>query len=178
MASSPSSSQDPSNASWRHPFSHHRTGGGSSNNDSHSHHNHIIHIATPHPLAAATEFLDKHVPLFAKHRAEFSTGHNLRAAKHEARRSVIDTPIPEVDAEHLHHHHGGAVEVAMKAATATGAAPALADGEASWNAVLSQREAVRLTSARSTADAESVHTVSTLASPLEKSSGSSPASTP
>jgi hypothetical protein len=99
-------------------------------------------------LAATTNFLDKHVPLFAKHHTEFVTQHEMRTAKREARRSVVDSPIPEVDAEHL---PSGSVSAAIQAVTAAAAAPALADSHhaldpQAWSEVLAKREAARLRS--------------------------------
>jgi len=135
IASMPSPSQNPHNATWASSPSTH-------------HHHHHIHIPTPHPLPATASFLDKHVPLFAKHHTEFSVNHEARAAKREARRSLVDTAIPEVDAEHLPPPTTGSViATAIHAATATGAGPALADSRAAdnaaWREILAKREAAR-----------------------------------
>src|SRR4051812_25515401 len=64
IASTPSPSQNPSDASWP-PES----------QENHHHHLHRVHISTPHPLAATANFLDKHVPIFAKYHNEFQTQH-------------------------------------------------------------------------------------------------------
>jgi hypothetical protein len=109
---------------------------------------HRVHISTPHPLAATANFLDKHVPLFAKHHNEFQTQQEIRQAKREARRSVVDSPIPEVDAEYL---PSGSVGAAIHAVTAAATAPALAESHhalnpEAWNEVLAKREAARLRS--------------------------------
>jgi len=130
-------SHNPDNASWQ-PEDH----------ESHHHHTHRVHISTPHPLAATTSFLDKHVPLFGKHHNEFHAQHDIRAAKREARRSMVDSPIPEVDVEHL---PSGSVSAAIQAVTATASAPALADSHHAldtqgWSQILAQREAARLRS--------------------------------
>ncbi|KIW87345.1 uncharacterized protein Z519_11981 [Cladophialophora bantiana CBS 173.52] len=136
IASTPSPSQNPADASW-HPQ---------------GHHHHHIHIATPHPLAAATNFLDKHVPLFAKQHTEFTAQQEIRAAKREARHSLVESPIPELDAEHVMSASGGAVGAAIHSATATGTAAALGEESqhaldpAAWNEVLAKREAARLRS--------------------------------
>ena len=118
--------------------------------EDHKHHDshHRVHISTPHPVHSTTTFLDKHVPLFAKHHNEFHTQHDMRAAKREARRSVVDTAIPEVDAEHL---PSSSVSVAIHAVTAAATAPALADSHhaldpQAWNAILAKRQAARLRS--------------------------------
>jgi hypothetical protein len=139
LATAPSPSQNPGDASW-HPEESH--------SESHHHKMHRVHISTPHPLAATANFLDKHVPMFAKHHNEFHTQSEMRAAKREARRSVIDTPIPEVDAEHL---PSGSIGTAIHAMTATATAPALAESHHAldpqeWNAILAKREAARLRS--------------------------------
>lgn len=141
IASMPSPSQNPHNTTW------------GSSSPSHSHHSHHhIHIPTPHPLAAATSFLDKHVPLFAKHHNEFSVNHEARAARREARRSLVVEAIPEVDIEHLpappsSNAGGSVIAAAIHAATATGAGPALADtraaDNAAWRDILAKREAAR-----------------------------------
>ncbi|KAJ9604153.1 hypothetical protein H2200_011676 [Cladophialophora chaetospira] len=138
IASTPSPAQNPNDASW-HP---------ETQEDHHHHHSHRVHISTPHPLAATANFLDKHVPIFAKHHNEFQTQHEIRQAKRDARRSIIDTPIPEVDAEHL---PGGSVGAAIQAVTATAAGPALADSHhaldpQAWSEILAKREAARLRS--------------------------------
>lgn len=135
IASTPSPSQNPGDASW-HP------------QESHHPHLHRVHISTPHPLAATASFLDKHIPIFAKHHNEFQTQHEIRQAKRDARRSIIDTAIPEVDAEHL---PGGSVGAAIQAATAAAAAPALAESHhaldpQAWGEILAKREAARLRS--------------------------------
>jgi len=109
---------------------------------------HRVHISTPHPLAATANFLDKHVPSFAKHHNEFQTQHEIRHAKRDARKSLVDTPIPEVDAEHL---PGGSVGAAIQAVTAAAAAPAFADSHHAldphaWSEILAKREAARLRS--------------------------------
>ncbi|KIX07173.1 uncharacterized protein Z518_01826 [Rhinocladiella mackenziei CBS 650.93] len=107
-----------------------------------SRHHHHVHIATPHPLASTTQFLDKHVPLFAKHHAEFTAQAELRVAKHEARRSMGATPIPEMEAD----AENGTISTAIHAATVTSTAPARAgldEANEAWNAVLAQREAAR-----------------------------------
>jgi len=137
MASTPSPSENPGDQPWN-PESH----------QSKQHHTHRVHISTPHPLAATANFLDKHVPLFGKHHSEFQTQHEMRAAKREARRSLVDTPIPEVDTEHLPSSSIGA---AIHAMTAAAAAPALAESHLAlnpeaWNEILAKREAARLRS--------------------------------
>jgi hypothetical protein len=109
---------------------------------------HRVHISTPHPLAATANFLDKHVPLFAKHHNEFQTQQEIRQAKREARRSLVESPIPEVDAEYL---PSGSVGAAIHAVTAAATAPALAESHGAlspeaWNEVLAKREAARLRS--------------------------------
>ncbi|EXJ59920.1 hypothetical protein A1O7_04067 [Cladophialophora yegresii CBS 114405] len=134
IASTPSPSQNPSDASWQLGAPH----------ESHSHthhHSHRVHISTPHPLAATANFLDKHVPLFAKHHTEFHTQHEIRQAKREARRSLIDSPIPEVDVESL-----PLASAAIHAVTASATAPALADSRDAWAEILAKREAARLRS--------------------------------
>jgi len=135
IASMPSPSQNPHNATW----------------DASSHTHHHIHIPTPHPLAAATSFLDKHVPLFAKHHNEYTVNHDARAARREARRNHATDAIPEVDVEHLpappSSNDGSAIAAAIHAATATGAGPALADSRAAdnaaWREILAKRAAAR-----------------------------------
>jgi hypothetical protein len=136
IASMPSPAQNPHSATWA--------------SSSPSNHHHHIHIPTPHPLAATASFLDKHVPLFAKHHTEFSVNHDARVAKREARRNRVDSPIPEIDDEHLPPPPGGSgsvIATAIHTATATGAGPALADSRAAdnaaWRDVLSKREAAR-----------------------------------
>ncbi|KIW74989.1 hypothetical protein Z517_11760 [Fonsecaea pedrosoi CBS 271.37] len=165
IAPTPSPTQNPTNASWH----------------SQAHHHHI-HIATPHPLAAATNFLDKHVPLFAKHHAEFSTQHEIRTAKREARHSLVESPIPELDAEHI-AADGGAVGAAIHSATAMGTAAALGEESqhaldpAAWNEVLAKREAARLRSGSNMVrpDERFMHD---LASDSESKNSGSPAITP
>lgn len=150
IAPMPAPAQNPYSAAW------------SPSHDSHHPHHHH-HIATPHPLAATTSFLDKHVPLFAKHHGEFSAGHDARAAKREARRSRIDTAIPEVDVENLPHPPSSdatiGIEAAIHAVTATATAPALADSRAAdnaaWRDVLAKREAARRRSGSDEAKARS-----------------------
>jgi hypothetical protein len=89
------------------------------------------------------------VPLFAKHHNEFHTQHEYRAAKREARRSLIDTPIPEVDNEHHHSSsHSKSVGSAIHAMTATAAGPALADShvaldQGAWQEIMAKRDAAR-----------------------------------
>ncbi|KEF53630.1 uncharacterized protein A1O9_10029 [Exophiala aquamarina CBS 119918] len=143
-ASMPSPAQNPHNTTWGSPSPSHSPS---------SHRHHHIHIPTPHPLAAATSFLDKHVPLFSKHHNEFSVNHEARAARREARRSLVVDAIPEVDVEHLpappsnSNSSGGVIATAIHAATATGAGPALADSRAAdnaaWRDILAKREAAR-----------------------------------
>ncbi|OAP58624.1 hypothetical protein AYL99_07714 [Fonsecaea erecta] len=167
IASTPSPAQNPADASW-HPQGHH-----------HSH----IHIATPHPLAAATNFLDKHVPLFAKHHAEFSAQHEIRAAKREARHSLVESPIPEIDAESIMSANGGAVGAAIHSATAMGTAAALSEEShhaldpAAWNEVLAKREAARLRSG-SNMTRNSERFSHEIGSDSESKNSSSPAITP
>lgn len=140
IASMPSPAQNPHNATWL------STSTSTSTSPNHHHHHHI-HIPTPHPLVATTSFLDKHVPLFAKHHTEFSVNHDARAAKREARRSRIDSTIPEVDVEHLLPPPPPASRSVVAAATATGAGPVLADScgadNAAWRDVLCKRDAAR-----------------------------------
>ncbi|KAL6246140.1 hypothetical protein RBB50_007293 [Rhinocladiella similis] len=122
-----------------------------------------LHIATPHPLSAATQYLDKHVPVFAKHHTEYSVNRAARTAKREARHSLLDSPIPEYEYEYKHEvdveyeSDQHRVSTALRTAAVTTFAPALADGEGivtnregddneAWMAVLAKREAARLRS--------------------------------
>ncbi|KIY02816.1 uncharacterized protein Z520_01281 [Fonsecaea multimorphosa CBS 102226] len=167
IAPTPSPTQNPNDGSW-HP-------------QDHSHHH--IHIATPHPLAAAANFLDKHVPLFAKHHAEFATQHEIRAAKREARHSLVESPIPEMDAESVMSANGGAVGAAIHSATVMGTAAALGEPSqhaldpAAWNEVLAKREAARLRSGSNMTrtGADFSHDI---ASDSESKTSGSPAITP
>ncbi|KIW10928.1 hypothetical protein PV08_10227 [Exophiala spinifera] len=135
--------QNPTSTAWHLAHAHHA---------SHMPH---IHIPTPHPVAATAQFLDKHVPVFAKHHTEFSVNKAARAAKREARHSLVDSPIPEYESDHDQQQHR--VSTALRTAAVTTFAPALADGEGlvgsgqvdaneAWMAVLAKREAARLRS--------------------------------
>ncbi|KAK5314080.1 hypothetical protein LTR93_010610 [Exophiala xenobiotica] len=131
-----------------------------------------IHIATPHPLAAATQYVDKHVvPVFdfAKHRQEYVINKDIRTAKREARQhSLVDSPIPELDDDdehedqnHNHNHNYQSVSPSTAAFTAGLAPSAMVASEAdlghhahaaaaldndAWQAILAKREAIRLRS--------------------------------
>ncbi|KIW61204.1 hypothetical protein PV05_01358 [Exophiala xenobiotica] len=142
----------------------------------HAHPAHLphIHIATPHPLAAATQYLDKHVvPVFAKHHQEYVVNRDIRAAKREARQhSLVDSPIPELDDDDDdgdNNRHN-----VVNANSSTAAAAGLADlgqgqgqGHAhahaeaatldndAWQAILAKREAARLRSGSDISSGES-----------------------
>ena len=115
----------------------------------HSPHIPHMHIATPHPLASTAQFLDKHVPVFAKHHNEYNVNANFRSAKREARHSLVDSPIPE---NHLEDDDSVAphLSAALHTANAATIAPSMAnlnrhtleDNEA-WQAVLARRENAR-----------------------------------
>ncbi|OCT47712.1 hypothetical protein CLCR_03693 [Cladophialophora carrionii] len=173
IASNPSPSQNPGDASWQ-PEGH-------EGHEGHGHHLHRVHVPTPHPLAATANFLDKHVPLFAKHHTEFHTQHEIRQAKREARRSLVDSPIPEVDVESL---PSGSVGAAIHAVTATATAPALADSHRAldpeaWTEILAKREAARMRSGSDmTSRDEKMLQMLDHTGSDSKSSGSSPAITP
>ncbi|KIV83030.1 hypothetical protein PV11_05090 [Exophiala sideris] len=117
----------------------------------HAHPPHLphLHVATPHPLASTTEFLDKHVPAFAKHHHEYTVNANFRSAKREARHSLVNSPIPE---NHLEDDDSVAphLSTALHTANAATIAPAMADlnrhtldDNEAWQAVLAKRENAR-----------------------------------
>ncbi|KAK5476514.1 hypothetical protein LTR26_008933 [Exophiala xenobiotica] len=142
-----------------------------------------IHIATPHPLAAATQYVDKHVvPVFdfAKHRQEYVINKDIRTAKREARQhSLVDSPIPELDDDdehedqnhnHNHNHNYQSVSTSTAAFTAGLAPSAMVASEAdlghhahaaaaldndAWQAILAKREAIRLRSGSDMSSGES-----------------------